>query len=200
MPWLSSGLSSPSLSPRAASPAKAERPSVVYIPPLIDGACGTTPRAQQPPLSLLREDASALMHMVPQLCGALWTEFVANGGTMSWADRMDILSHVALVVIEVYVLVAVLPFWAILPGLIFAAWLCGCVSLVLSLSWMLHGKHQVVRCTAGSEGRMMGQEAEDERWIVVEGMGIRYGSSAPAQLRDSFSIRLTNRAKFSPFS
>lgn len=92
---------------------------------------------------------------------------------MSWADRMDILTHVALVVIEVYMLVAVLPLSLILPGVLFVAWLCGCAGLIVSLSWMLHGKHRAVRCTAGSEGWTMGQEVEDEKWIVVEGMGIR---------------------------
>lgn len=174
MPWLSSRSPSPALSPATGPPTKGGNvESVVYIPPLIDGACGTALRVQQPPLSLLRDDASAMMQMMPQLFWALWAEFVANGGTMTWADRMDILTHIALVVIEVYMLVAVLPLWLILPGVLFAAWLCGCVSLILSLSWLLHGKQQAIRCTAGSEGWMMGQEVEDEKWIVVEGMGIR---------------------------
>lgn len=172
MPWLSRS-PSPRVSSRAGSPSNASPPSVVYIPPLVDGACGTALRAQQSALRLLRDDASAMMRMMPRMSRALWTEFVANGGTMSWADRMDILIHIALVAIELYMLVAVLPLWFALPGILFCTWFCGCAGLVLALSWKLNVKHHVDRCSAGTAGWMMGQETDDERWIVIEGMGIR---------------------------
>ncbi|KAL1881461.1 hypothetical protein VTK73DRAFT_3523 [Phialemonium thermophilum] len=171
MPWLSRS-PSPPVSPRLSSySTTAAQPPLTYVPPLIDGACGTVLRAQQPFWALLREDTSVMMRMMPRLCKALWAGFVSNQGTLSGMERVNLMVHIALACMEMYMLAATVPLWFTLPGVLFALWVAACSAVVLTASWMLNTKYPVAQCTAGSEGWMMGQDSEDEKWIVVEGMG-----------------------------
>lgn len=114
------------------------------------------------------------MTMVPALAKSLWAELVCHGQKMSWADGRDVAVHVSLTVVELFMVMGVIPIWLVLPGFAFAMWAGFCVLVIAGLSSLVNGKSPVIRCAAGSDGWMMGQEAEDERWIYVGGMELRY--------------------------
>ncbi|KAK3303142.1 uncharacterized protein B0T15DRAFT_401822 [Chaetomium strumarium] len=80
--------------------------------------------------------------------------------------------RLALTCVEMAMMLAALPLWLVLPGGVFAMWLGACAAVVLAVCWMLNGKEQMYQCSAGSgsEGWMMGQEAEDEKWMFLGGM------------------------------
>ncbi|OIW24656.1 hypothetical protein CONLIGDRAFT_636786 [Coniochaeta ligniaria NRRL 30616] len=143
---------------------------LAYIPPLIDGACGTVLRAEQPTMSLLRDDARVMMGMMTTMFTALWTELMCHARRMSWADMGDVLIHVGLAVMELHMVVAAVPLFLIMPGAVSALWCTACAMMIMGFARILNGKSRVIRCMAGSDGWMMGQEAEDEKWIYVGGM------------------------------
>jgi len=146
---------------------------MAYIPPLIDGACGTVLRAEQPTMSLLRDDARVVTNMLPAMLTSLWTELMCHARSMSWADVGDVLVHLGLTLMELHLLVAVVPVFLVMPGAVSALWLGACAMVIMGLAQVLNGKNRVIRCSAGSDGWMMGQEAEDEKWIYVGGMELR---------------------------
>ena len=145
-------------------------PSVTYIPPLRDGACGTTPRSQQPLWSVMRHEMAQMMRMMPTFCWAL----LVRRRPASWADTAEMMLHVMLACLEMGMMLAAVPLWFILPGGLFAAWGCACAGMVMAMCWMVNGREQMYQCNAGSESWMMGQEAEDEKWVFIGGMGMRY--------------------------
>lgn len=161
--------------PRQESLTKLATPSspLAYIPPLIDGACGTVLRAEQPTMSLLRDDARVMLSMMPTIITSLWTELMCHVRSMSWADMGDILVHAVLTILELYMMIAIVPLCLIMPGAVSALWLCACTMAIIGFARLLNGKSRVIRCMAGSDGWMMGQEAEDEKWIYVGGMELR---------------------------
>lgn len=67
-------------SPRTASHHPASSTPVTYIPPLIDGACGTVPHAQRRPFQALEADARALLWLLPDLALTAWDAVVNNNG------------------------------------------------------------------------------------------------------------------------
>lgn len=87
------------------------------------------------------------------------------------------LLHIVLACLEMGIMLIAVPLWFMLPGAVFVAWACVCAAMVMGMCWMVNGKEQVYQCNAGSEGWMMGQEAEDEKWMFVGGMGMRYALS-----------------------
>jgi hypothetical protein len=146
------------------SPSKANQSAAItYIPDLVDGACGTIPRSLSPPLSSLRKDASAMLRMATTLLWTAWADFFAWRPKTWWAGVFDAWVHMTLAVVEMYILIATLPLWLAFPGALIAAWLTCCTCVVFTLSWLLNGRKRVMRCAAGSDGWMMGQEAEDEK-------------------------------------
>jgi hypothetical protein len=114
-----------------------------------------------------------MMSMMPTMFTSLWTELMYHGRSMSWADVGDILIHVCLTIMELYMIVAVIPLFLIMPGAVSALWCGACAMMIMGLARMLNGKNRVIRCMAGSDGWMMGQEAEDEKWIYVGGLELR---------------------------
>lgn len=169
---------SPSVSPTTTphktklKPAVAATTSspVTYIPPLRDGACGTTPRAQQPIWSVVRHEALQMLRMMPTLCWAM----LVQRKHASWADAAAMALHTALASLELGILMTAVPLWLILPGVIFALWACVCAGMVAAICWMLNGRERMHQCAIGAEGWMMGQETEDEKWMFLGGMGMRY--------------------------
>ena len=149
---------------------------VTYVPPLRDGACGTTPRSQQPLLSMLRHEMTQMLRMMPTLCWAM----LVQRRPASWTDMMGMMLHVVLACLEMGMMLTAIPLWCMLPGAMFAAWLCVCGGIVMAMCWMLNGKEQMYQCNAGSDGWMMGQEAEDEKWMFLGGMGMRCVSVSDA--------------------
>ncbi|KAB5566244.1 hypothetical protein GE09DRAFT_1106036 [Coniochaeta sp. 2T2.1] len=172
MPFMASAPGSPVQSSRQSSLTKmgTSSASLAYIPPLIDGACGTVLRAEQPTMSLLRDDARVLMSMVPAMFTSLWTELMCHAQSMSWADLGDLSIHLGLTIMELYMLVALIPLCLIMPGAVSMLWSGACAMMIMGFARILNGKSRVVRCMAGSDGWMMGQESEDEKWIYVGGM------------------------------
>lgn len=152
---------------------KASTP-MTYIPPLIDGACGTVLRAEQPTATLFWEDVKAMVKAGPAFFQSLWNQVLCSGKKMAWADMVDVTIHVALTLLEMAVMVNFIPLFLFLPGFFFALWFGFCVMLIAGLSRIVNGKNRVIRCAAGSDGWMMGQESEDERWIYVGGMELRF--------------------------
>lgn len=157
----------------SAAPGPTE-PSITYIPPLIDGACGTTAA----PTTQSRSPSQRLQHDVKlvarHLAALLW------GAATARMDLAEVVQHVALAVVETYMLLALVPLAVMVPGAVALLWLAGCALLVVGMSWRLNGGGAVARgrvlravCPVAADGWMMGQEVEDERWIFVGGMGTR---------------------------
>ncbi len=63
--------------------------------------------------------------MVPMFWAA-WKECAPRLRGRTWADYADVLTHLALAIVEIYMLGALIPLWIALPGLMFAA-LGGCL-------------------------------------------------------------------------
>ncbi|KAK4150660.1 hypothetical protein C8A00DRAFT_17866 [Chaetomidium leptoderma] len=154
---------------------------VTYIPPLRDGACGTTPRSQQPLWPVVRQEMAQMLRMMPTLCWALLVQqqqrrprAPMSSSSSWWADTAGMMLHVVLACLEMGMMLTAVPLWFVLPGAVFAAWVCVCAAAVTAMCWMLNGKgQQMHQCNAGSEGWMMGQEeAEDEKWMFLGGMGM----------------------------
>lgn len=173
MPWLSPA-ASPVASPRIGAPARPQpqaSSSVMYVPPLIDGACGTLPNAQQPALALMRRDVRAAARMLPGLMRAVWGSETRSW--RCWSDVRMMALHGMLLVLESYMLLFAAPLFLGLPGVMFVTWLAGCMAMVMGLSHLLNGSDVVLSCKAGTDGWMMGQETDDERWFFVGGMAQR---------------------------
>lgn len=172
MPWLSP--------PRTASPprpgaAAALAPAfVTYIPPLIDGACGTVPNSQRSAANQLQYDTIIVMRMVPGLARRFATGSITALRSTSWTDMAEIAQQGVLAVIELYMLVWAVPLWFCLPGAMFATWALTCMAMVIGMSWVLNGREQVVRCTSESDGWTTDPDPEDERWFFIGGMGQRF--------------------------
>jgi hypothetical protein len=116
-----------------------------------------------------------MLHMMPTLCWAM----LVQRRPASWADAAGRLLHVVLACLEMGIMLTAVPLWFLLPGPVFAAWACACAGMVMAVCWMLNGREQMYQCNAGSEGWMMGQEAEDEKWMFLGGMGMRYVRMTP---------------------
>ncbi|KAM0323724.1 hypothetical protein ACHAQA_008661 [Verticillium albo-atrum] len=180
MPWLSrtpSYQSSPLQSPRPSSPrlqssaGKQTCPPVTYIPALIDGACGTLPLAQKPVLGLLRDNLRDLWAMAPELRAALRGSLIRRPGErLSGAQVKDIAVQTCLSIAEVGMLLAVVPVWLFMPGIVFATWVAMSLAVVFGLSWLLNEDSVIISCD-GSDSLAMDSETEDERWIFVSGIG-----------------------------
>ncbi|KAH6617194.1 hypothetical protein F5144DRAFT_660093 [Chaetomium tenue] len=155
-------------------------PPLTYIPPLLDGACGTTPHSQHPLPTALHHELTHTLPLLPTLCRALLLQrFLPHP------------LYLLLACFEVGVLLAAVPLWFVLPGVVFAGWVAGCVGVGgVVVGWGLNGGmgkgERVLRCDAavdgeggvgggagGGDGWMMGQEvAEDEKWLFLGGMGM----------------------------
>lgn len=182
MPWLSPSVS-PDGSPRSRTlststngtltPNSVEHPatpSITYIPQLIDGACGTTPYSQRSVFQQLSNDVSNAVRLLPALI---------HGALGARMDIVEMIQHVVLALLETYMLIAAIPLWMCLPGALFAAWLSCFSALIVGISWSLNGRGtmgNIIRSKSPvTDGWMIGQDMEDERWFCVGGMGMRYG-------------------------
>lgn len=144
-------------------------PSITYIPPLIDGACGTTPYSRRSVIQQLSNDVSQTIGLLPSLL---------HGAVVSRVDNLEMIQHIGLALLEMYMLMSVIPLWLTLPGALFAAWVGCCSALVVGMTWSLNGRGlrgEVIRSPspAAADGWMMGQEVDDEQWFFMGGMGIR---------------------------
>ncbi|ROW08484.1 hypothetical protein VMCG_03235 [Cytospora schulzeri] len=173
MPWLSP-LHSPTDSPHNGETSSAPgpiAPSVTYIPPLIDGACGTIANPQRLVIDQLRNDISTIIRLLPSLVRG------AAAGQWRSLSRMDIakmIQHAGLALFDIYILAWSVPLWLCLPGVLFAAWFGCCMAVVMGMSRIMNGrgaKESTVRSSSPAEGWMMGPDADDERWFFIAGMG-----------------------------
>lgn len=144
-------------------------PTITYIPPLIDGACGTTLNAQRSVIQQLRRNVSHAIGLLPSL---------VHGAVVARMNGYEMIQHMSLALLEVYILVSAVPLWLALPGALFAAWAGCCSALVMGMSWSLNGhglRGEVLRSSspAAADGWMMGQEVDDEQWFFIGGMGTR---------------------------
>lgn len=181
MPFIASPSRSPTGSPRSkalsklnGSPSSSSRqrqvpsPSITYIPPLIDGACGTTPNYQRSIAQQLQNDVSHAARLLPSLLHCAVTTRM---------DAVEVIQHAALALLETWMLVSAIPLSLALPGALFAAWIGCCSALILGMSWSLNGRgarRDIIRSPSpAADGWMMGQEIDDERWFFVAGLGTR---------------------------
>lgn len=144
-------------------------PNITYIPPLIDGACGTTPNSRRSVTRQLRNDVSQVIGLLPSLI---------HGALMSRVGILELIQHVGLALLELYMFASAIPLWLTLPGALFAAWAGCCGALVIGMSWSLNGRGirgGMIRSTspAAADGWMMGQEVDDEQWFFIGGIGMR---------------------------
>lgn len=190
MPWLSrspsyqspinsprisnSNRSSPRTSPRSSlcGPIKNYGPSVTYIPPLIDGACGTVPLAQKPTLQLLHDDLREMWQMMPGLMASLRTHVANHRAHLSKSHLKDIIVQLSLAIVEVGMITLAIPLFIVLPGILFAAWLAFSMSMVLGLSWLMNGNDIIVNCDEFGNSTPEAEE-DEEKWIFIGGMGTR---------------------------
>ncbi len=173
MPWLSRS-PSPKSSPRRSF-TTATSPSVTYIPPLVDGACGTVPQAQKGRASSLWTDVQFLVSMLPELCRRGWQNRAATWRMVSWREVGEFLTQLALSAAEMSMLASVVPLWLCLPGVLFFSWVMGCAAMIMGASWLLEGSGpRIIRCAVGLDSWMMGQDVEDEKWIFLGGLGQTY--------------------------
>ncbi|EQB53140.1 hypothetical protein CGLO_07170 [Colletotrichum gloeosporioides Cg-14] len=188
MPWLSrspsynspassprlsnSARSSPRTSPRSSlcGPIKNYGPSVTYIPPLIDGACGTVPLAQKQLFALLQDDLREMWKMLPGLMTSLRTHVANHRAHLSRSHLKDIIVQLSLAIVEVGMITLAVPMFMILPGILFAAWLALSMSLVLALSWLMNGSNIIVNCDEFGNSTPEAEE-DEEKWIFIGGMG-----------------------------
>ncbi|KAF6838336.1 hypothetical protein CPLU01_02448 [Colletotrichum plurivorum] len=188
MPWLSrsqsyqspltsprvsnSSRSSPRTSPRSSlvGPIKNFGPSVTYIPPLIDGACGTVPLTQKPTLKLLHDDLREMWHMMPGLMASLRLHVANHRAHLSKSHLKDIIIQLSLAIVEVGMITLALPLFTILPGLLFVVWLGISMSLVLGLSWLMNGNDIIVSCDEFGNTTAEAEE-DEEKWLFLGGMG-----------------------------
>lgn len=182
MPWLSP-LDSPAVSPRSGYHSKltnginssmpGQMPlAVTFIPSLIDGACGTLPNPRRSAMERMRGDMSQALTLLPDMLRAAMPR---RWSSVSRMEMMEMAQHACLAMLEMCFLACVVPLWACLPGLMFAAWMGCCMSIIMCMVWMLNGRGsagRVVRSTAAGDW-MMGQDMEDERWFFVGGVGMR---------------------------
>ncbi|KAJ4393530.1 hypothetical protein N0V93_002742 [Gnomoniopsis smithogilvyi] len=143
-------------------------PNITYIPPLIDGACGTTPNSRRSVVQQLRNDVSLLISLLPSLI---------HGALISRMNVFEMVQHVGLALLELYMLISAIPLWLTLPGALFAAWVGCCSALIVGMSWSLNGRGirgEVIRSPspAAADGWMMGQEVDDEQWLFIGGLGM----------------------------
>ncbi|KAL1846855.1 hypothetical protein Daus18300_014140 [Diaporthe australafricana] len=193
MPWLSP-LDSPTVSPRSGgfssrltngvnSPGhQGQMPlAVTFIPSLIDGACGTLPNPRRSAMERMRGDMSHAVALLPDMLRAAAPR---RWGSVSRIEMLEMAQHTCLAMLEMGVLACAVPLWACLPGVLFAAWVGCCMSVIMGMVWMLNGRgsgRQMVRSTAAGDW-MMGQEMEDERWFFVGGMGMSSRTTAQSTL------------------
>ena len=140
---------------------------VTYIPPLCDGACGTTPRAQQmSTMAMLRRDLAMMLPTMPRMCSAVLT----RRRYMSWADLGHSAMQAVLSCVEMGIMLAALPMYLMLPGVMFAMWMGGCALVVMAMCWLMNDSSaETHHCMAGCDGNV----ADDEKWLFMSGMGIR---------------------------
>ena len=145
---------------------------MTYIPPLCDGACGTVPRSQQPMWAMMRQEIMCMMRMMPNICWAMLTQ----RKHMSWPDMGETMMHMLLTCMEMCMMAMAVPMWMMLPGAMFAMWMGCYVMMVMAMCWMMNGKEQMHMCNfdSSSEGWMMGQDMDNEKWMFMGGMGMRY--------------------------
>lgn len=143
-------------------------PAITFIPPLIDGACGTTPNARRSVLHQLQVEVSQATRFLPKL---LWA------AATSRTSVFEAVQHVALALIECCVLVSIVPLWLVLPGALFTMWLALCGALIMLMSWSLNANgtpgELIQTPSPVADGWMMGQENDDEQWLFVGGIGTR---------------------------
>ena len=181
MPWLSrtpTPVGSP-VAPAWSSPTKTNTPNVTYIPPLIDGACGTLSRSQRSMLTQLRSDLKTTWQILPSVTQATWQNTTSQWRASSWIDRIDTIFELVLSVAEVLFVLLAVPLWLCLPGILFCGWAASYASCLVGFAWMWQRSlraTKTIKCAEGSKSWMMGHEAEDERWIYVSGLGQRYVS------------------------
>ncbi|KAK3682280.1 hypothetical protein B0T22DRAFT_501738 [Podospora appendiculata] len=80
--------------------------------------------------------------------------------------------HMLLTAMEMCIMVACVPLYIMCPGMVFAVWTGCCAMMVMAMCWMLNGREMMHQCMSGSEGWMMGQENDDEKWMFMGGMGM----------------------------
>lgn len=144
-------------------------PNITFIPPLIDGACGTTPNSRRSLIWQLRNDVSQLFGLLPAL---------VHGAIVSRVDTPEMIQQFGLALLEIYMIISAIPLWVTLPGALFAAWVGCCGALVMGMSWSLNGRGirgEIIRSPspAAADGWMMGQEVDDEQWFFIGGIGMR---------------------------
>lgn len=183
MPWLAdSRAPSPSLgasSPTTARTKTQQPPPISYIPPLIDGACGTVPQgaSQGSAMPTLKADAQILASMGATLARDLYRTLMFHRRELSWHDIVEVMLQTGLCAFEAYILGAALPLWLCLPGTFFVGWSVFCAGVVMGTCSFLNKKEKVLRQAApsGSDawGAAQGGAVGEERWIYVGGLGVR---------------------------
>lgn len=181
MPWISP-LDSPNASPRSGyskltngvhNLGPGQMPlAVTFVPSLIDGACGTLPNPRRSTIERMRSDMSHAFALLPDMVRAAAPR---RWSSMSRMEMVEMAQHLCLAMVEMCVLTWTVPLWACLPGVLFAAWVGCCMSVIMGMVWMLNGRRSgrhMIRSTVAGDW-MMGQDMEDERWFFVGGMGMR---------------------------
>ncbi|KAL2144027.1 hypothetical protein VTI28DRAFT_9709 [Corynascus sepedonium] len=93
-------------------------------------------------------------------------------------DTAEAAARIVLACFEASAMLAAILLWLLLPVALFAAWAGACAVIVAVACWMLKDDDVAGRTNRvnfrESGGWIKGQEAKDERWMFVGGMGMSF--------------------------
>ncbi|KAK2057248.1 hypothetical protein LY76DRAFT_516669 [Colletotrichum caudatum] len=119
---------------------------------------------------MLREDLREMWMMMPGLVASLRTHVANHRLHLSKSHLKDMVIQLSLAIIEVGIITLAIPLFALLPGILFAAWLGISMSMVLGLSWSMNGNEIMVSCDEFGNSTA-DIDDDNERWIFIGGMG-----------------------------
>jgi len=116
-------------------------------------------------VAMLRRDLAMMLPTMPRMCSAVLT----RRRYMSWADLGHSAMQAVLSCVEMGIMLAALPMYLMLPGVMFAMWMGGCALVVMAMCWLMNDSSaETHHCMAGCDGNA----PDDEKWLFMSGMGI----------------------------
>ncbi|GKT62913.1 hypothetical protein ColTof4_05491 [Colletotrichum tofieldiae] len=109
---------------------------------------------------------------MPGLVASLRTHIANHRQHLSKSHLKDIAVQLGLAIVEIGMITLAIPLFALLPGILFAAWLGISMSMVLGLSWLMNGNEIMVSCDEFGNSTT-DIDDDHERWIFIGGMGTR---------------------------
>ena len=183
MPWLglSRRTSQEESTMQSMSPSSPHRlssnSSVMFIPSMMDGSCGTSPTMQKmSSMQMIMMDMKVMaqnMICIPEMIRSLMNTDTMQKMCSSWMNIRDMGLQIMLYIIEMCMMVMIIPCFLAMPGMAFLCICCVCVCTIMILCWPMNGD-QVVRCMADGMPSENQDKFTDERWVYINSAMTRY--------------------------